>query len=62
MTDLIEHADTEPADSGDGATEGARGGCVAPKRRGLAGAMRRPRAVIVAICVVVVRARWAQWR
>ena len=54
MTDLIEHADTEPADSADRVTEGARGGPVAPKRRGLAGAMRRPRAVIVAICVVVV--------
>ena len=54
MTDLIEHADTEPADEADRTTEGARGGSEVPKRRGLAGAMRRPRAVIVAICVVVV--------
>ena len=54
MTDLIEQPDTEPADGADRVTEGARGGPVSPKRRGLAGAMRRPRAVIVAICVVVV--------
>src|SRR5580700_5618733 len=54
MTDLIEHADTEPADGADTVTEGAPGGPVAPKRRGVAGAMRRPRSVIVAICVVVV--------
>ncbi len=54
MTDLIEHADSEPADSEDRVTEGARGGPDGPQRRGLAGAMRRPRAVIVAVCVVVV--------
>ncbi|MGH2851848.1 MAG: hypothetical protein ACRDLP_14680, partial [Solirubrobacteraceae bacterium] len=54
MTDLIEHADTEPGDSSDKVTEGAQGGSAAPKPRGLAGAMSRSRAVIVAICVVVV--------
>ena len=54
MTDLIEHADTEPADSAERVPEGARGGPVAPKRRGLAGAWRQPRGVIVAICLVVV--------
>jgi hypothetical protein len=54
MTDLIEHPDTEPADSADRVTEGARGGPVVPKRRGLAGTMRQRRAVIVTICVVVV--------
>jgi hypothetical protein len=53
MTDLIEHGDTEPADSADRVTEGARGGHAA-KRRGLAGAMSRSRGVIVAICMVVV--------
>jgi Copper type II ascorbate-dependent monooxygenase, C-terminal domain len=53
MTDLIEHADSEPADSAESLTQ-ERGGPAAPKRRGLAHAMRRPRAVIVAICVVVV--------
>ena len=54
MTDLIEHADTEPGDGADRVTEGARGGPVAPERRGLVGAMRRPRALILAVCVVVV--------
>src|SRR5580658_326352 len=53
MTDLIEHADTKPADGADRVTEGAQGG-PAPKRRGLAGAMSGSLAVIVAICVVVV--------
>ena len=61
MTDLIEHADTEPSDSADKETEGATGGPISPKRRRLAGAMRLPRAVILAICVVVVAARWARW-
>jgi hypothetical protein len=32
MTDLIEHADTEPADSADKVTEGAPGGPAAPER------------------------------
>ena len=51
MTDLIEQAD---ADSADRADEGASRGPVPPKRRHLAGAMGTPRAVIVAICVVLV--------
>jgi hypothetical protein len=51
MTDLIEHADT---DSPVGADEGSSRGPVPPKRRRLAGAMRTPRAVIVAISVVLV--------
>ena len=54
MTDLIEHADSESADSADTVAEGARGGPGAPKRLGLTGAKRLPRAVIVAICIVVV--------
>ncbi len=51
MTDRIEHADTDSADRAD---EGASPGPVPPKRRHLAGAMRTPRAVIVAISVVLV--------
>ena len=54
MTDLIEHADTEPVDSTDTATEGSPGGPAAPRPRRVAGALRRPRAVIVALSVVVV--------
>jgi hypothetical protein len=54
MTDLIEHADTEPADGADRVTDGAPGGPAGPGRRGLAGAVSRSRGVIAAICVVVV--------
>ncbi|HVA08900.1 MAG TPA: hypothetical protein VNG12_19375 [Acidimicrobiales bacterium] len=51
MTDIVEHADIHSADRADG---GASRGPVPPKRRRLSGAMGTPRAVIVAICVVLV--------
>ncbi|HXW34088.1 MAG TPA: hypothetical protein VEJ87_05870 [Acidimicrobiales bacterium] len=52
MTDLIKH--TEPADSADRATEGAQDGPVTPPQRGLASALRKRRAVVIAIAVVIV--------
>ncbi len=50
MTDLIKHADSHSADPAD---DGASRGPVPPKRRRLAGSMGMPRAVIVAIGVVL---------
>ena len=62
MTDLIEHADTEPADGADRATEGARAGPVAPRDAASPAPCAGRRPSIVAICVVVVtgagRERW----
>jgi hypothetical protein len=51
MTDLIEHADSHSADRAD---EGGPRGPVPPSRRRLSGAMGTPRAVIVALSVVLV--------